>query len=130
MRSRIHLVAIAVSVAALAGGASAVALGTDSSASVYQACLQHDVGVLYHVKLNPSTPLRCRRGDKLISWAQTGPAGAAGTRGAKGDGLPEPAVRRDQLARGDQRAIPARPDPRAPRVTPVPRVQATSTTTR
>jgi hypothetical protein len=88
MRSRIHLVAIAVSVAALAGGASAVALGTDSSASVYQACLQHDVGVLYHVKLNPSTPLRCRRGDKLISWAQTGPAGAAGTRGAKGDSGP------------------------------------------
>jgi hypothetical protein len=62
-----------------------VALGLDSSANLYQACLQHNVGVLYHVKLNPGIPPRCRRDDKLISWNQTGPSGATGVKGAKGD---------------------------------------------
>jgi hypothetical protein len=61
-----------------------VALGLDSSANVYQACLQHNAGVLYHVKLNPSTPSGCRRDDELINWNQTGPAGAPGVKGAPG----------------------------------------------
>jgi hypothetical protein len=84
--SRTHLIAIAAFVAAVSGGGSAVALGLDSTPTVYQACLQRDSGMLYNVKLNPSTPPRCRREDKLISWSwnQTGPAGATGSQGARG----------------------------------------------
>jgi hypothetical protein len=87
--SRIRLISIAAFVVALAGGASAAALGlADSTPTVYQACLQHDVGVLYNVKVNSSAPRHCRRDDKLISWNQTGPAGATGAQGVKGDAGP------------------------------------------
>ncbi len=86
MPNRISIITTAALVAALAGGGSAVAFGLgDSSAGVYQACLQHNVGALYNVKLNPSTAPHCRRDDKPISWNQTGPVGAAGAQGAKGD---------------------------------------------
>jgi hypothetical protein len=92
MPSRTQLITIAASVAALAGGGSAVASGlADSTATVYQGCLQHNVGALYNVKLNPGAAPHCRRDDKLISWNQTGPAGVTGAQGAKGDpGLPGP----------------------------------------
>jgi hypothetical protein len=84
MLTRTRLIAGAAVIAALAGGGSAVALATDSSANVYQSCLQHNNGTLYHVKLNASTPPRCRRDDKPISWNQTGPAGLRGAPGPAG----------------------------------------------
>jgi hypothetical protein len=65
---RSPLISIAAFIVALAGGGSAAALGlADSTLAVYWACLQHDVGVLYNVKLNSSAPRHCRRDDKLIS---------------------------------------------------------------
>jgi hypothetical protein len=76
------------SVAAVAGGASAVALATDSSSDVYQACLNRSLGALYHVQLNPSSAPRCFGHDPLVSWNRTGPAGAAGPKGGLGPAGP------------------------------------------
>lgn len=69
-------------VAAVAGGGSAVALATAGSGSnVYQGCLRHEIGTVYRVELNPSTPPVCGRHDTLITWNQTGPQGATGPAG-------------------------------------------------
>jgi len=71
--------------AAIAAGGSAAALATGgSSGDVYQGCLQHNIGGLYNVKVNPNSPPHCRRGDTLVKWNQNGPAGAAGAPGAPG----------------------------------------------
>src|SRR4051812_40868151 len=71
--------------AAIAVGGSAAALATSgSSGDVYQGCLQHNIGGLYNVKVNPTRPPSCLRGDSLIKWNQNGPAGAPGTPGAPG----------------------------------------------
>jgi hypothetical protein len=76
--------------AAIAAGGSAVALATGSSSGdVYQGCLQHNLGALYSVKLNPTAPPRCLRGDTLVSWNQKGPAGAPGAPGAPGPAGPK-----------------------------------------
>ncbi len=79
-------VAIAgATMAAVAAGGSAAALATDmGSNNVYKGCLHHNLGVLYHVELNPTTPPRCDPGDTLVSWNQTGPAGATGPIGPQG----------------------------------------------
>lgn len=82
MKRRV-LVAGATLGAVVAGG-SAVALATASSGpNVYQACLTRQ-GALYNVHANPAHPLNCRQGGSVISWNQTGPAGAPGARGATG----------------------------------------------
>jgi hypothetical protein len=80
-------------VAAIAAGGSTAALATDiGSNNVYQGCLQHHRGALYHVELNPSSPPRCEHRDTLVSWNQTGPAGSAGSTGPQGPkGDPGPA---------------------------------------
>jgi Collagen triple helix repeat (20 copies) len=72
--------------AAVASGGTAAALATDGGSSdVYQGCLNHNIGALYNVKVNPTSPPRCLNNDTVISWNQTGPAGAAGPQGPKGD---------------------------------------------
>jgi hypothetical protein len=77
-------------VAAIGSGGAAAALATDdSSGNVYQGCLQRNLGALYNVKVNPTTPPRCLSGDSLIKWNQSGPAGAAGAPGVKGDPGPQ-----------------------------------------
>jgi hypothetical protein len=77
---------VGVSVAAVAAGGSGVALATtQGSSNVYQGCLNHNLGALYNVEVNPTTRPRCLSRDTVISWNQTGPAGAAGPQGAKGD---------------------------------------------
>lgn len=72
-------------VAVVAAGTSAVALATDSSANVYQGCLNHALGALYNVQLNPSTTPRCLPRDAAVSWNQQGPAGPTGPQGPKGE---------------------------------------------
>jgi Collagen triple helix repeat (20 copies) len=71
--------------AAIAAGGSAAALATGgSSGDVYQGCLQHNIGGLYNIKVNPTSAPSCLRGDTLLKWNQSGPAGAAGAPGAPG----------------------------------------------
>jgi hypothetical protein len=73
-----------VVVAAVAGG-GAVALGAGASSSkVYRGCLSHTTGVAYKIRVNPSSPPRCRRGDRRIRWNQAGPAGTRGATGPAG----------------------------------------------
>jgi Collagen triple helix repeat (20 copies) len=92
---------VGVSVAAVAAGGSGVALATtQGSSNVYQGCLNHNLGALYNVEVNPTTPPRCLSRDTVISWNQTGPAGAAGPQGPKGDTGPAGAVG-PQGAKGD-----------------------------
>ncbi|WP_301485653.1 hypothetical protein [Intrasporangium sp.] len=75
--------------AALAVGGATLTLASDRSpAKVYQGCLQHNLGALYHVSVNPSSAPRCLPRDTLVTWNQTGPVGpqgAAGPQGPKGD---------------------------------------------
>lgn len=75
----------AVLVVAAAGGASAAALATSQSASKsFRACLSRKQRTLYDVRFNPPAPVRCHRGDKRVSWNQTGPAGQPGQSGQAG----------------------------------------------
>ena len=55
-----------------------------SSANVYEGCLSHKDGRLYNVQVNPSSAPTCSRGDTLITWNQSGPAGATGPSGPQG----------------------------------------------
>jgi hypothetical protein len=72
-------------VAAIAGGGAAAALATGgSSGNTYQGCLQHELGALYNIKVNPSSPPRCFSRDTTITWNQTGPPGAPGATGPAG----------------------------------------------
>jgi collagen triple helix repeat protein len=74
-----------VALTAIAAGGSAAALATTgSSGDVYQGCLNHSLGALYNIKVNPTSPPRCLSRDSLIKWNQTGPAGAPGLPGAQG----------------------------------------------
>jgi trimeric autotransporter adhesin len=78
----------AAAAAMVAGGSAAAVATTTDSHNVYQGCLQHNLGALYHVELNPSSPPRCGPHDTRVSWNQTGPAGStgpAGPQGPKGD---------------------------------------------
>jgi hypothetical protein len=90
--------------AAIAAGGSAAALATTDGGSgdLYQGCLQKNLGALYNVKVNPTTPPKCLSGDSLIKWNQNGPAGAPGAPGAKGDAGPqgEPGPKGDPGAAG------------------------------
>src|SRR5262245_26420958 len=73
-------------VVAVAGGGTAVALAVDQpSPDVFKACLRHNQGGLYNVTANPGSPPDCQPNDALVSWNQTGPAGAPGPQGPKGD---------------------------------------------
>jgi collagen triple helix repeat protein len=102
-------------VAAVAAGGSAAALATTggSSGDVYQGCLNHSLGALYNIKVNPTSPPSCLRGDSLIKWNQSGPPGAAGVPGtpgapgAKGD----PGPKGDAGAPGSDGAPGAKGDP-------------------
>jgi hypothetical protein len=89
--------------AAVAGGATAAALATSAgSASVYEGCLNHRLGVLYDVHLNPASRPRCLRGASAVTWNQTGPAGAAGPAGPRGEtGRAGPAGGGPQGLKGD-----------------------------
>jgi Collagen triple helix repeat (20 copies) len=79
-------VIVGATIAAIAAGGSAAALATTSSSDgVYQGCLQHNLGALYNVELNPASPPRCLLHDTAVRWNQTGPAGATGPQGPKGD---------------------------------------------
>jgi hypothetical protein len=74
-----------VAVAVAAAGSTAALASDQTSTDVYQACLQHNVGALYNVTANPTTPPRCLKHDTLISWNAKGQPGADGAPGAKGD---------------------------------------------
>src|SRR5207244_3731635 len=78
---------IGATVAAVAAGGSAAALATTagSSGDVYQGCLNHSLGAIYNIKVNPTSPPGCLPHDALMKWNQTGPAGAPGAAGPKGD---------------------------------------------
>jgi hypothetical protein len=65
-------------VLALSGGAIA-ATGGFASGGRLQACVNHEGGL----KLLKSGQ-KCKRGQKLVSWNQTGPAGPKGATGATG----------------------------------------------
>src|SRR6185312_8574915 len=80
---RVALTGAAFAAIAASGSAAALATG-GSSGDVYQGCLQHNIGGLYNVKVNPNSPPHCRRGDTLVKWNQNGPAGAAAAPGAPG----------------------------------------------
>jgi hypothetical protein len=72
-------------VAAIAAGGSAAALATTGdSGDVYQGCLNHSLGAIYNLKVNPTSAPSCLRGDSLLKWNQHGPAGAPGAAGAPG----------------------------------------------
>jgi Collagen triple helix repeat (20 copies) len=71
-------------IAAIAGGGAGAALATTESHDSYQGCLNHNLGALYNVKVNPTTPPGCLRNDTVISWNQTGPPGPAGAAGPAG----------------------------------------------
>jgi hypothetical protein len=76
--------------AAIAGAGSAVALAVERpSSDVFQACLRHNQGGLYHVTVNPSSPPACQPHDTLITWNESGPAGPPGPQGPKGDPGPQ-----------------------------------------
>lgn len=81
-------VGVAAAAIAATGSAAALAIGSSSS-NVYEGCLQHRIGALYHVELNPSSPPRCLQHDTLVTWNQTGPAGAAGAPGPTGPAGPK-----------------------------------------
>ena len=86
VRTPRRLAIAGVTVAAVVGGGTATALATSQgSSAAYQGCLNHNLGALYNVKVNPSSPPRCLHKDTVITWNQTGPSGAAGAQGAKGD---------------------------------------------
>src|SRR5437868_1052474 len=76
---------VCITAAVIAAGGAAAALATDSPSNIYQGCLQHNIGLLYNVRLNPGTPPNCRHRDALIGWNQAGPAGATGSRGPRGE---------------------------------------------
>ncbi|HEY2769127.1 MAG TPA: hypothetical protein VGI87_01055 [Solirubrobacteraceae bacterium] len=86
-RGAIALAAVGV----VAGGGAAVSAATSTppSSTVYEGCLNRSLGALYNVQVNPSSAPRCLRGDTLISWNQTGPAGAAGPKGDTGPAGPK-----------------------------------------
>jgi hypothetical protein len=85
-----RVVIIGTAVAAVAGGGSAAALATDTTpANMYEGCLNHALGALYNVKVNPTSPPRCLPRDALITWNQTGPAGAPGAKGDTGSPGPQ-----------------------------------------
>jgi hypothetical protein len=81
-------------VAAVAAGGSAAALATAGSGTsdVYQGCLRHDIGTIYHVQVNATTPAICGRHDQPITWNQTGPQGPDGPQGATGPAGPQGAT--------------------------------------
>jgi hypothetical protein len=85
------LIGAAVAVVTTVGGAAtATALANDPPPppASYQACLNHLLGTLYNVKVNPTSPPHCLLHDTVVSWNQSGRAGATGPQGpagAKGD---------------------------------------------
>lgn len=80
-----RVIVIGATVAAVTAGGSAAALATDSPPpNVYQGCLHHAHGALYNVNVNPASPPTCLPHDALITWNQTGPAGAPGAKGDTG----------------------------------------------
>jgi hypothetical protein len=74
-----------VAVAVAAAGSTAALASEQSSADVYQGCLSHNLGALYHVSTDASHPPRCLKHDTLISWNEKGQPGPAGVQGPKGD---------------------------------------------
>ncbi len=84
---KVALIGAAVAVATTVGGAAtATALATDPAPPAsYQACLNHLLGTLYNVKVNPASAPHCLLRDTVVSWNQSGRAGAVGPAGPKGD---------------------------------------------
>ena len=68
----------------VAGGSAAAFAADQPPTDSYQGCLNHTTGVLYEVKVNPTSAPHCLRHDTVIDWNQTGPQGAAGPAGATG----------------------------------------------
>src|SRR3954471_9220192 len=86
---RVAVTGAAVAAVAAGGSAAALAATGGSSGDVYQGCLNHTLGALYNIKVNPASPPSCLSRDTLIKWNQSGPAGAAGAAGTAGaPGLP------------------------------------------
>jgi hypothetical protein len=76
---------VGAAVAALAAGGSAAALATSSpTGDAYQGCLNHGLGALYNIKINPTAPPRCLPHDTPLKWNQSGPDGAPGATGPAG----------------------------------------------
>ena len=88
-------------VAVIGGGRAAAALAVSSSSGdVFKGCLQHNVGALYNVKVNPSSPPHCLVHDTLVTWNQTGQPGAPGATGPRGATGP-PGANGTDGAKGD-----------------------------
>jgi hypothetical protein len=106
MRTKLQLtrrsaVVGATAAAVLAGGSAAAVATTTGSQNVYQGCLQHNLGALYRVEVNPTSPAKCLPHDTPVSWNQTGPAGNTGAQGPKGDLGPQ-GPKGDSGAQGPQ----------------------------
>ncbi len=81
---RLTVAAVLVAVTAVAGTAAAASATGQTPTNSYQGCLTPTTGVLYNVKLNPSSAPHCLKHDLVVSWNQTGPRGDAGATGATG----------------------------------------------
>lgn len=69
--------AMAVAVAALLAACTGLAVAGSSSSSVIRACANKRTGTLRLAN-------KCRKGERSLSWSQTGPPGARGLAGANG----------------------------------------------
>ena len=69
--------AMAVAVAALLAACTGLAVAASSSSTVIRACANKKTGALRLAN-------KCRKGERSVSWSQTGPQGARGLAGANG----------------------------------------------
>jgi hypothetical protein len=74
----------AVATAIIVGGAAGALALSGTSGNVYRGCLARTGGTIYNVRVNAHVAPTCHRGDRLISWNQTGPVGGRGATGLKG----------------------------------------------
>ena len=92
MKNQWRRLGITVAAMTLVGSGVVVtmATATPTPSTMYYACLSNVGGVLYGV--NTSAAPRCVGHDKVVTWNQTGPTGAAGATGATGASGPSGAT--------------------------------------